>query len=412
MPLTRPLVLLYIAGFFRSLGIGLLGVVLGVYLARLGFSTTRIGLVLGAGLIGISLATVTVSFLADRVGRRRTLLVLSVMTSLGGIALATANSLATLLPLAFLAMLNGMGSDRSATFALEQAIIPGLVTDANRTWALSWYNVLLDTGGAMGALAAAIPAGLHHQFGVGVIPAYRGVFYGYAALSLLIAVLYTFLPAQVEVSRAPGLVKQPVSPETKRAVHKLAALFGLDSFGGGFLGDALVAFWFFRRFGIAEQGLGLLFFVVRVLNAVSHLGAAWLSRRIGLVNTMVFTHLPSSLFLIAVPFAPSSTFAIVLFLLRESMVEMDVPTRQSYVAAVVAPHERTYASGVTNLTRTVGWAASASMAGAIMQHLAFSAPLVLGGGLKIVYDILLYRNFRKLKPPEEVAKSQDKASSR
>jgi predicted MFS family arabinose efflux permease len=219
---------------------------------------------------------------------------------------------------------------------------------------------------------------------------------------LLIAVLYLLLPAQVEVSAAPGLVKQPVSPETKRSVHKLAALFGLDSFGGGFLGDALVAYWFFRRFGIAEQGLGLLFFVVRVLNAISHLGAAWLSRHIGLVNTMVFTHLPSSLFLIAVPLAPSSGFAIVLFLLRESLVEMDVPTRQSYVAAVVAPHERTYASGVTNLTRTMGWAASASIAGVIMQRLAFSGPLVLGGGLKIAYDILLYRNFRKLKPPEEV----------
>lgn len=179
------------------------------------------------------------------------------------------------------------------------------------------------------------------------------------------------------------------------------ALFSLDAFGGGFLGDALVSYWFFRRFGINEQTLGIVFFVVHLLNAVSHLGAAWLARRIGLVKTMVFTHLPFSIFLIAVPFAPSLKIAVVLFFLRESLVEMDVPTRQSYVAAVVQPRERTFASGATNLTRNVSWAAASSLAGAFMQHVAFSAPLVLGGSLKIVYDLLLWRSFRHVRAPEE-----------
>jgi predicted MFS family arabinose efflux permease len=171
--------------------------------------------------------------------------------------------------------------------------------------------------------------------------------------------------------------------------------------GGGFLTDALVSYWFFRRFGIAENKLGLLFFAVHVLNAFSHLGAAWLAKRIGLLKTMVFTHLPSSIFLIAAAFAPSATWAIVLFLLRESLVEMDVPTRQSYVSAVVRPSERTFASGVTNLTRNLSWAAASSVAGLFMQRIAFSAPLLLGGGLKIVYDVLLWRAFRHIVPPEE-----------
>ena len=175
-------------------------------------------------------------------------------------------------------------------------------------------------------------------------------------------------------------------------------MFSLDAFGGGFLTDALVAYWFFRRFGIAEESLGLLFFAVHLLNAASHLGAAWLARRIGLVNTMVFTHLPSSLFLVAAAFAPSLKVAVVLFLCREALVEMDVPTRQSYVAAVVLPNERTFASGITNLARNIFWAVGSSVAGFLMQNVAFSAPLVIGGGAKIGYDLLLYRAFRKLKP--------------
>jgi predicted MFS family arabinose efflux permease len=218
-----------------------------------------------------------------------------------------------------------------------------------------------------------------------------------------VGILYALLSRAVEVANVSPSARlgQPVTAETKRLVARLTALFSLDAFGGGFLTDALVAYWFFRRFGVAEQELGLVFFAVHILNAVSHLGAAWLARRIGLVNTMVFTHLPSSLFLMAVPFAPSFQWAVALFLCREALVEMDVPTRQSYVAALVRPEERTFASGITNLARNVFWAAGAGVAGLLMQTLSFSAPLILGGGTKVGYDLLLYRSFRRLKPPEE-----------
>ncbi len=301
-------------------------------------------------------------------------------------------------------MLNGMGTDRSAAFALEQAIIPSVVPDDVRTWALSWYNVALDASGALGALCGALPVLLQHWSGVDLLAAYHWIFYGYAGVNFAGAALYTLLPSGTGADRR-STQSQRVSEQTRSIVHKIALLFALDSTGGGFLADALLAYWFFHRFGVNEKQLGALFFAVRILNALSHLGAAWLAKRIGLLRTMVLTHLPSSIFLLFVPLAATFELAAVLLLAREALVEMDVPTRQSYVAAVVAPHERVYASAFTNISRTGAWAVSSSAAGALMQHVAFSAPLLLGGTLKIVYDALLYRSFRHLKPPEERVRS-------
>lgn len=401
MRLPRVLGFLYAAAAVRSLATGFLGVVLGVYLARLHLDALRIGLVLAAGLAGGAAATLAVGRWADRLGRRRALAALSVLSSLGGLGLALVPSYPALVAIAFVSMLNGMGTDRSATFALEQAIVPALVPDRDRTWALSWNNVMLDAGGALGALAGALPFTLHRLASLDLTEAYRIIFLSLALLQFSTALLYVRLPSAVELTVVAEGTPRATSPRTRALVHRLAALFGVDAFGGGFLGDALVSYWFFRRFGVDERALGALFFVVHLLNAASHLGAAWLARRIGLVKTMVFTHLPSSVFLLAVPLAPNITWAVVLFLCRESVVEMDVPTRQSYVAALVAPHERTYASSVTNVTRTLSWAGASAAAGALMQHVAFSAPLVLGGSLKIAYDLMLYRGFRDLKPAEE-----------
>lgn len=400
---TRDLAFIYAAGFLRSFGVGLMGVVLGIYLFRTGLTSLSIGLVIAAGLAGSAVATILVSLFADQIGRRSFFLVLSLLSGVAGIALALSPSLLVLGILAFVGMLNGTGTDRSAASALDQAVIPGLVADAKRTWNLAWYNVILDGGGAFGAMAAALPVLLQHHLAVSVLRSYRFVFFGYFGLSLVVAFVYSLLSPAVEVATQSGFAHKgtKIAPESKRIVAKLTALFSLDAFGGGFLTDALVAYWFFRRFGIGEESLGFVFFAVHVLNALSHLGAAWIARRIGLVKTMVFTHLPSSLFLIAVPFAPSFKVAILLFLCREALVEMDVPTRQSYVAAVVLPNERTFASGLTNLARNVFWAAGSSVAGLVMQSLAFSAPLVIGGGTKVVYDLALYRAFRKLRPPEE-----------
>ncbi len=403
MRLSRPLLLIYVAGLMRSLGVGLLGVILGVYLSRVGVGPTAIGLVIGAGLLGACSATAIVAWAGARVDYKTSLIALSLLAAIGGVGLAVLPSLPILLLLIFVGMVNGMGADRSAAFALEQAIIPGLVPDRSRTWALSWYNVLLDGGGAIGALGAVLPLAVGTWLHIDLVAAYRYVFAGYALLHVAVAALYLWLPAKGQLLYARDTAGQhvAVSPKSRKTIHRMAALFAIDSFGGGFLTDALVSYWFFHRFGIAEQRLALLFFAVHVLNALSHLGAAWIAERIGLVNTMVFTHLPSSLFLIAVPLASNPKLAVVLFLLRESFVEMDVPTRQSYVAALVKPHERPYASGITNVIRTGAWAVASAVSGIIMQRLAFSGPLVIGGSLKILYDLLLYRNFHHLKPPEE-----------
>jgi MFS family permease len=405
----RDLALINAAGFLRSLGVGLMGVVLGIYLSRLGLSSFTIGLVIAVGLAGSALATTIVSFAADRLGRRWSLLVLSLLAGIGGLALALSPRLAVLLAMVFIGMLNGTGTDRSASFALDQAIVPGLAADSKRTWNLAWYNVLLDGGGSLGALAAGLPLFLQHRLSFSLLSSYRAVFFGYFGLCLIVAILYTALSPAVEVSNPPAPAKlgAGMTAENKRILAKLTTLFSLDAFGGGFLTDALVAYWFFRRFGVGEHDLGLVFFAVHILNACSHLGAAWLARRIGLVNTMVFTHLPSSLFLMAVPFAPSFQWAVLLFLCREALVEMDVPTRQSYVAAIVKPTERTYASGITNLARNVFWAVGSASAGFLMQALTFSAPLLIGGGAKVTYDLLLYRSFRTVKLPEETLRSTD-----
>lgn len=409
----RNLVLICMAAWQRSFSIGLLGVVLGVFLYRQGLSATKIGLVIAAGLAGASAATILIAFRADRLGRRKTLVVLSLLTAIGSLPLIFNWGIWALVTLAFIGMLNGMGTDRSASFALEQAILPSLVSDQRRTWVFSWYNLVLDASGALGALAAGLPALGQRLWGVDLLHSYRALFVGYAAVNLLAAVFYLFLSPEVEVVHTTSLAEQSklVSPEARAMVKKISALFAIDSLGGGFLLDALVSYWFFRRFGIAEGSLALLFFTVHLLNAVSHLGAAFLAQRIGLVKTMVFTHLPSSIFLIAVPFAPSARWAVILFLLRESLVEMDVPTRQSYVAAVVRPVERTYASGITNLTRTFSWAASSAVAGLFMQNIALAAPLWLGGGLKIIYDLLLWRAFRHVVPPEERAATNETSTA-
>jgi MFS family permease len=380
---------------------GTLGVVLAVYLSRNGFSATWIGAVIAAGLAGSAVATALISYRVHVLGNRGSLIFLAVFSAFGGIVLIFIHSPLLLVILGFIAMLNGMGTDRSAAFAIEQAAIPNFVADKQRTWALSWYNVVLDSGGALGALSGALPVVIERSAGIDLAAAYRWVFAGYSLANLGAAALYLFLTEAIEVRKTSGAPVSEITKHTKTIVRRISALFALDACGGGFLADALLAYWFFQRFGMDERSLGLLFFVVRILNATSHLGAAWLAGKIGLVNTMVFTHLPSSLFLLAVPLAPSFPIAAALLLAREALVEMDVPTRQSYLAAMVQPHERVYASGITNLTRTVSWAVTSSAAGVLMQYVAFSAPLVAGGGMKVIYDVLLYRNFRHLKPPEE-----------
>jgi MFS family permease len=397
--------LIYAAGFLRSATVSLVGVTLAIYWAEVGFSPIQIGSLIGVGLAGSSLATLLVSLHADAWGRRRVLIGLALLTALGYVALAAASSAVALVPLAFLGMLNGMGRDRGAASALDQAILPSTVPDDRRTWSLAWYNLILDGGHALGALAATIPTILTNVVSITPNVAHRLTFLGCAGVMLLCIVPYGALTARAEVEAGADLVRgrPALEPHSKSVITRLALLFGLDSIGGGFLNSALVAYWFFVQYGTSEASLALLFFAARLLNAISHLAAAWLARRIGLLNTMVWTHLPSSLLLMAAPVSPNAAIAAALFLGREALVEMDVPTRQSYVMAVVRPQDRTLASGITNLTRNAAWAIGPSLAGAVMQHVALAGPLVIGGALKITYDLLLFRAFRHLRPPEEEA---------
>jgi MFS family permease len=403
LPRGRDARLIYAAGFVRSATVSLVGVTVAIHLADVGFSTTQIGLLIGVGLAGSSLATVIVSLRGDAWGRRRVLVGLALLSAMGYLALAAFTHAAALVPLAFVGMLNGMGRDRGAASALDQAILPETVSDDRRTWALAWYNLVLDAGHALGALAATIPTVLTRVLAVGPAVAHQLTFLMCAGAMLVCVGPYLALTPNIEVgTRSKSLqTSTPINARSKRVITRLALLFGLDSIGGGFLNSALISYWFFRQYGTSEASLALLFFAARVLNALSHLAAASLARRIGLLNTMVWTHLPSSLFLIAAPASPSAAIAAALFLAREALVEMDVPTRQSYVMAVVKPSERTFASGVTNVTRNVAWAVGPSVAGVVMQHVALAGPLVIGGVLKIGYDVMLYRAFRHVRPPEE-----------
>jgi MFS family permease len=390
---------LYAAAFLRALATGMAGVLLGIYLATIGYAPAQIGIVVAVGLGGAATAALLVTLLGDRIGRRSTLVVLSLLSAGGGAIVAGASEFGIIAAAAFVGMVNGMGRDRSASLVIDQAILPATTTDQERTKAFAWYSVLQDAGHALGALLAVTPALSQMAFGFDETVAIRSSVGIYALLQLAVALLYTRLSIAIEI---PRLVREHrMTKETRRILWKISSLFAVDSLAGGFLTTALLAFFFYEHFGASELAIGFLFFGARIANAVSHLAAAWLATRIGLVNTMVFTHIPSSLLLVTVPFAPNFAVAAVLFLLREGLVEMDVPTRQSYVMAVVHPAERTLASGVTHLVRLSCWAVAPAFAGLLMRGLSLGTPLYVGAAMKITYDVLLFVGFRKHKPPEE-----------
>lgn len=422
----RDVRILFGAAFLRSTATGMVGVLMGVYLAELGFDPARIGYVIGAGLAGAAAAALLVTLAGDRLGRRRSLIWISLLGVGGGVLFALSSDPLAAGAAAFVGMVNGMGRDRGAALILDQAILPSTVSDRGRTRVFAWYNVLQDVGGAVGGLLAGLPAAWRYFAGAapgavpsgtiavstaaaGQVTSLRAALAVYAALILATALLYLRLSPAVEAgghARAAAAPGRPaaarLSPATRRILFKISSLFALDSLAGGFLTTALLAYFFYERFGVDVSVLGPLFFGARLANALSHLGAAWLARRFGLVNTMVFTHIPSSLLLVTVAYAPSFAVAAVLFLLREGLVEMDVPTRQSYVMAVVRPEERTVASGVTHLVRVGAWAVAPAFAGLFMREWSLMTPLVIGAGMKVIYDVLLYAACRRTRPPEEV----------
>jgi MFS family permease len=398
MEVRRARRLLYASAFVRAMATSTAGVTLGGFLGRLDARGAELGLVVSAGLAGGAIAAILATLVADRIGRQRFLIITSILGVIGTVGFALASSPVVLTAAAFVGMVNGMGKDRGAALILEQAALPGLAPASARTQIIARYTMVLDLGHALGALAAGAPVWLAETTSLSGVAPHRATLLACAGCGVIALAIYGRIGRAIDLDAAPRVT---LTPRSRAIVVRISSLFAIDSLAGGFLTTAMLAFFFFERFGVSEAAVASLFFGARILNAVSHLGAAWLARRIGLVNTMVFTHIPSSLLLVTVAFAPSFPVAAVLFLLREGLVEMDVPTRQSYVLAVVEPSERTVVSGLTTLVRLASWAVAPGFAGLLMTDNTMFLPLVIGAAMKIAYDILLWRAFRGIRPPEE-----------
>lgn len=377
----------------RSFAYGFTSVLVGVHLADL-VSVPRAGAILTATLAGSALWTFVVGARGDRIGRRRVYVALSVvMVAAMSVFAATAS-----FPLLLIASLSGTVAatalEAGPFVALEQAMIPGAVTARQRTRSFGRYNSIAAIVGAAGALAAGGPAALRDVLPV----ASQRLFLVPAALAAVSIVIAARLSAAVE---APGRSRAPLVRSRGR-VAKLSALFALDSFGGGFVIQASIVYWFRRTYGTSEEVLGLVFFATGILQAISFTIATRLAKRIGLINTMVFTHLPSNILLAAVPLAPTQAVAIGLLLARFALSQMDVPVRQSYVVAVVDPDERTAAAGFTTTVRSAAQAAGPLIGGATAPIAGAGLPFFVGAAMKSLYDVLLWVNFRRVKPPEEM----------
>jgi len=391
--------ILYAGAFLRALGVGLMAVLIGLYAARLGLTAAQIGVILSCALWGAALAALATLWFGPRASQRAMLVALAALPAVGGALFLCTDEFALLAAAAFVGMFNVNGRDRGAIPIVEQAIFPATTDDRGRTRVFAWYNVLLDAGYATGGLLAALPTLLEAALGLSTLQSMRATLSLFCVLYAAVAVLYSHVPSHVAGSAPVGL--QHLSPASRPIVAKISALFLLDAFGGGFVGSAILAYYFAERFSVPAAQVAVLFTLGRVLSAFSHLVAAWLSRHIGLLNTMIYTHVPSSLLLFTIVASGDFTVAALLFLLREGLNEMDVPTRQSYVMAVVRPEERLAAAGITALVRSAGWAAAPVLAGLLMEAGGLGLPLMVAGGTKLAYDVFLWRELRRVKPPEE-----------
>ncbi len=353
--------ILYAAAFLRALAIGLMAVLIGLYAARLGLDATRIGVILSSALWGAALAALLTLALGPRFTDRAILVSLTLLPVLGGAIFLATDAFPLLAFAAFVGMFNVNGRDRGAIPIVEQSIFPATTSDAGRTRVFAWYNVMLDSGYALGGLLAALPALLEATLAMATLDAMRASLGLFCVLYAATAILYLRLPRRAAAAVPVGLMQ--LSPASRPIVKKISWLFFIDAFGGGFVGSALFAYFFAQRFDVGAAQLAILFAAGRVLSAFSHLAAAWLARRIGLVNTMVYTHVPSCLLLFTIVASDNFVLAAFFFLLREALNEMDVPTRQSYVMAVVRPEERLAAAGITALVRSGGWALAPMLAG-------------------------------------------------
>jgi len=398
--LRRDAYVLFATRIVRMFAYGFLSVVLVLYLADVGLSDTVIGVLLSLTLLGDTVISLWVTTGADRIGRRRMLILGAVLMLFAGAIFAFANNILLLIIAAIIGVISPSGYEVGPFLAIEQAALTQTFPDERRTGIFAWYNLIGSFATALGALVGGALPHFLQRAGTSSLNSYRAVLLAYAAMGVVLALMFMRLSNAVEASKADAPI-----PQTRFGLHrsrgvvlKLSALFGLDAFAGGFVMQSIAAYWFHIRFGVDPATLGGIFFGANLLAGVSALAAAWVARKIGLVNTMVFTHLPSNVLLIFVPLMPNLPLAIAVLLLRFSISQMDVPTRQSYTMAVVAPDERSAAGGVTGIARTVGAALSPALAGVFISNpVLMSAPFLVAGGLKVVYDLLLFRSFRSLR---------------
>jgi MFS family permease len=401
--------LLFTTRIARLFAYGFLSVVLVLYLAEVGLNETQIGLLLTLTLIGDTIISLWITTNADRIGRQRMLIVGAILMISAGVIFAFTRSFVILLITATLGVISPSGYEVGPFLAIEQAALSQIVPNEQRTQIFAWYNLVGSFATALGSLSAGALAQALQGSGMTPLGSYRMVVIGYAAMGLMIGLLFTGLSSGVEVSRvfdgsvSPSTFKSFLGLHRSRSIIlKLSALFSMDAFAGGFILQSIVAYWFHLRFGVQPALLGGIFFGANILAGVSALTAAWMASKIGLIRTMVFTHIPSNILLILVPFMPNLPLAIMVLLLRFSISQMDVPARQSYTMSVVAPDERSAAAGITGIARTTGASLSPVVTGPLLGNAALiNMPFFLSGGIKILYDLLLYRSFKAMKPPEE-----------
>jgi len=390
--------LLYLARGLRGFGDGFAIIVLPAYMTALGYDAAAVGLVATASLHGTALLTLCVGWIAPRHDLRALLIFGAGLTAATGLAFPNVEHFILIALVAFIGTINPSGGDLGVLVPLEHAVLAKGASDAGRTQVFARYSLVGALCTAAGSLAAIVPDVLTAH-GATPLTAFRLMFYAYAALGVASALLYRRLPHAQGEDRAPSA---PLGP-SRRTVYRLAALFSIDAFAGGFIAQSLLVLWLFERFDLSLSAAGLFFFWSSTLGAFSFPVAAWIARRVGLVNTMVFTHIPSSIFLILAAFAPNLSIALALLLLRAALSQMDVPTRTSYVMAVVTPPERPAAAGVTAVPRSLASSISPAISGLLLTTAFTGLPLILCGTLKIAYDVALLFSFRHIKPPEEQA---------
>jgi predicted MFS family arabinose efflux permease len=388
----------------RAFADGFVALLLPIYLVEIGFSSLAIGMIVTSTLIGSALLTLWVGLIANRHSRRRLLLAASLLMAATGVGFAIVTAFWPLLVIAFVGTMNPTSGDASVFQPLEQTVLTQTIAHHRRTALFARYSVIGSLAGAAGVLAAAAPDIAAEWVGFDRVATMRVMFGMYGLLGVLSMLLYRPLSSAVESEDTT-----PTAPlqRSRRLVYGLAALFGMDSFGTGFLVQSLLALWLYQTFQISVSTAAAILFWSGVCSAVSYLVAVPIAARIGLIKTMVFTHLPSNMFLMLIPFAPNLATAIGLLLARSALSQMDVPTRASYVMAVVAPEERPAAASITSVPKTFAWAAGSMISGYLLTVSTFGWPLLVGGAVKAAYDILLLIRFQKVRPPEEIQVSAD-----